>query len=81
MKFNKKLLRTFSLILFLFAVLITACKKDDSAAMPAANQRLSLYLTDDPSPYDSVLIDIKYVEKTNEKGTFDLLKTPNFINV
>ena len=62
MKFNKKLLRTFSLILFLFAVLITACKKDDSAAMPAANQRLSLYLTDDPSPYDSVLIDIKYVE-------------------
>ena len=26
-------------------------------------------------------IDIKYVEKTNEKGTFDLLKTPNFINV
>jgi hypothetical protein len=42
--------------------LITACKKEDSAAMPAASQRLSLYLTDDPSPYDSVYIDIKYVE-------------------
>lgn len=62
MKFNKKLLRTLGLVSFLSAVLITACKKDDSAAMPATSQRLSLYLTDDPSPYDSVLIDIKYVE-------------------
>ncbi len=62
MKFNKKLLRTLSLVSFLFAVLITACKKEDSSAMPAASQRLSLYLTDDPSPYDSVYIDIKYVE-------------------
>jgi hypothetical protein len=62
MKFNKNLLRTLSLVSFLLAVLITACKKEDSAAMPAASQRLSLYLTDDPSPYDSVYIDIKYVE-------------------
>ena len=62
MKFNKKLLRTLGLVSFLFAIFITACKKDDSSAMPAASQRLSLYLTDDPSPYDSVLIDIKYVE-------------------
>jgi Domain of unknown function (DUF4382) len=62
MKFNKKLLRSLGLVSFFFAVFITACKKDDSSAMPAASQRLSLYLTDDPSPYDSVLIDIKYVE-------------------
>ena len=62
MKFNKKLLRTFSLIAFLSAVLITACKKENSSSMPAGSQRLSLYLTDDPSPYDSVFIDIRYVE-------------------
>ena len=62
MKFNKKLLRTLSVISFLFAVFITACKKEDSSAISASSQRLSLYLTDDPSPYDSVLIDIKYVE-------------------
>jgi hypothetical protein len=30
--------------------------------MPASSQRLSLYLTDDPSMYDSVFIDIKAVE-------------------
>ena len=62
MKFNKKLLRTFSLIAFLSAVLITACKKENSSSMPAGSQRLSLYLTDDPSPYDSVFIDIRFVE-------------------
>ena len=62
MKFNKKLLRTFSLIALLSGLIITACKKEDSLVMPASSQRLSLYLTDDPSIYDSVFIDIKTVE-------------------
>ena len=62
MKFNKKFLLSFGLIAFLCTALITACKKENSSDMPAGSQRLSLYLTDDPSPYDSVLIHIKYVE-------------------
>jgi len=62
MKFNKNLLQTFSVIAFLSGLIFTACKKEDSLVMPASSQRLSLYLTDDPSMYDSVFIDIKAVE-------------------
>jgi len=62
MKFNKNLLRTFSLIAFLSGLIFTACKKEDSSVMSASSQQLSLYLTDDPSMYDSVFIDIKAVE-------------------
>lgn len=40
----------------------TACKKE-AALSPGQNTRkLSVYLTDDPCQYDSVLIDIRYVE-------------------
>lgn len=62
MKFNKNFLQTFSIIAFLSGLIFTACKKEESLVMPASSQRLSLYLTDDPSMYDSVFIDIKAVE-------------------
>ncbi|NDE09498.1 MAG: DUF4382 domain-containing protein [Chitinophagia bacterium] len=62
MKFNKNFLQTFSIIAFLSGLIFTACKKEDSLVMPASSQRLSLYLTDDPSMFDSVFIDIKAVE-------------------
>lgn len=62
MKFNKKNLLSFGLIAFFCMALVTACKKENSSDMPAGSQRLSLYLTDDPSLYDSVMIDIRYVE-------------------
>ena len=63
MKSNKKLFRTFSLMLFFSVIIFTACKKDvSSSTSPAGTQKLSVYLTDDPAVYDSVFIDVKYVE-------------------
>jgi len=62
MKLNKKLFYTFSIAVFVSAVIFTSCKKDTSPPAPANTQNLSVYLTDDPSIFDSVLIDIKYVE-------------------
>jgi len=62
MKSNKKLFRTLSLIVIFSALVIAACKKDTTPSTPAGTQQLSVYLTDNPSQYDSVLIDIKYVE-------------------
>lgn len=62
MKMNKKLFGGLCLA-FASALVFSACKKD-SAPGPAStsSQKLSVYLTDDPALYDSVLIDIKYVE-------------------
>ena len=45
------------------AIIVTGCKKSDSnSSDTATSQQLSMYLTDDPSRFDSVYIDIKYVE-------------------
>jgi hypothetical protein len=45
------------------AITITACKKSDSAQAPAGSQQhLTLYLTDGPGFFDSVLVDIKSVK-------------------
>lgn len=69
MKSNKSLFRALSIVVIVSALIITACKKDSTPATTAGTQKLSVYLTDDPAIYDSVLIDIKYVEvklDTNE---------------
>lgn len=50
------------MIVILSALIVTACKKESSSTSLAGTQKLSVYLTDDPSQYDSVFIDIKYVE-------------------
>ena len=45
------------------AIFVTGCKKDVSPANGSAtSQQLSMYLTDDPSRFDSVYIDIKNIE-------------------
>ena len=45
------------------SLLITSCQKDTVAmSNPQGPKQLSLYLTDDPCQYDSVFIDILYVE-------------------
>ncbi|MBN8720842.1 protein of unknown function [Hydrobacter penzbergensis] len=45
------------------AITVTACKKSDSAQAPAGSQQnLTLYLTDGPGFFDSVLVDIKSVK-------------------
>ena len=44
------------------AILLTACQKENSTAQSQTSKQLSVYLTDDPCQYDSVFIDIRYVE-------------------
>jgi hypothetical protein len=69
MKSTKKILFSFSLLVLLSAFFITACQKDHSSSSLAGSQNLSVYLTDDPGIYDSVLIDIKYVEAKIDTST------------
>ncbi|MBI2729888.1 MAG: DUF4382 domain-containing protein [Sphingobacteriales bacterium] len=55
----------YALVLVLISSFIFyACSKDKSASsnLPANQQHLSLYLSDDPSLFDKVLLDIKSVE-------------------
>jgi len=61
MNVKKKIVSVFGLIVLLSAIVFSACKKEVSANT-AGTQQLSVYLTDNPSPYDSVFIDIKFVE-------------------
>jgi hypothetical protein len=63
MKLNKKLFYTLTLGTFLSATFLIACKKDSATTSSSSGtQKLSVFLTDDPSIFDSVFIDIKYVE-------------------
>lgn len=51
------------LAIFVLAIsLFTACKKDVSPADTSNSKNLSIYLTDDPCIYDSVFVDIAFVE-------------------
>lgn len=50
-------------IIFVCSLLFFAsCKKTSVDATSTQNRKLSVLLTDDPSQYDSVLVDIRYVE-------------------
>lgn len=70
MKSTKKIFLAFGTMVLISATLITACKKETSSGNAnAATQNLSVYLTDDPSVYDSVFIDIKYVEAKVDTST------------
>ena len=64
MKSNKILFQTLAIAAILSGLIFTACKKDSKGDTntTTGTQKLSVYLTDDPAIYDSVLIDIKYVE-------------------
>ena len=55
---------------FITAIIVSGCKKDSSATTSTTStKQLSLYLTDDPGRYDSVYIDIKYVEVKVDTST------------
>ncbi len=41
---------------------LTSCQKDSGSNNISSPRQLSVYLTDDPCNYDSVLVDIKFVE-------------------
>lgn len=63
MKNSVKLIYALALLL-ITSVIFYACSKDKSlsSGLPANQQHLSLYLSDDPSLFDKVLLDIKSVE-------------------
>lgn len=63
MKILKKSITWAGMLILTVSLLITACQKQ---VIPGNNttsaKQLSVYLTDDPCQYDSVFIDIRYVE-------------------
>ena len=61
MKVSKKLLLGFGILVVSLSAVLTACQKQSVSNNSGAKQ-LSVYLTDDPCQYDSVKIDIRYVE-------------------
>ena len=55
-------LTKFVLPAIILLVAFIACKKDYSSALSSQTKTLSVHLLDDPSHFDNVFIDIKYVE-------------------
>ncbi len=63
MKTRSKFLSAVGVLLFSLSIFFTACQKEASSPDNLANPRqLAVYLTDDPCNYDSVFVDIKFVE-------------------
>jgi hypothetical protein len=62
MKLTNKLVFALSVFVIGLSLLLTACKKENSSSNNPQAKKLSVYLTDDPCQFDSVLIDIRYVE-------------------
>ncbi|HEY6956655.1 MAG TPA: DUF4382 domain-containing protein [Flavisolibacter sp.] len=62
MKLKTRLVLTSAIASLCLVLFITACKKETSSSSGTNAKRLSVFLTDDPCNFDSVLIDIRYVE-------------------
>ncbi len=63
MKIRRKTLMGSGAIIALLSLLFFACQKNVTPIASSTSARqVALYLTDDPCQYDSVFIDIKYVE-------------------
>ena len=58
MKISFKLLS----LIFICVVFFISCQKSSVDTVNTQNKNLTVFLTDDPSLYDSVLVDIRYVE-------------------
>lgn len=70
MKPKRKLALVSAIVALGMALFITACKKETSSSSSETNaKRLSVFLTDDPCNFDSVLIDIRYVEVKIDTST------------
>ena len=57
----KTSIKTF-LVILVCSLVYVSCQKSSVDASNSSKKNLTVYLTDDPSQYDSVLIDIRYVE-------------------
>jgi len=63
MKIARKTILRYGLMISILSVLIIACKKNTSFTNnPSGSRNVAVYLTDDPCQYDSVFIDVKYIE-------------------
>ena len=63
MKTRSKFLSAVGVLLLSLSIFFTACQKETSGPDNSSNPRqLAVYLTDDPCNYDSVFVDIKFVE-------------------
>lgn len=69
MKLTNKLVLVLSVFVIGLSLLLTACKKENSSSNSPQAKKLSVYLTDDPCQFDSVLIDIRYVEVKIDTNT------------
>ncbi len=58
----KRIITCFAVLVSATIFFLTSCKKEASLSPGQGSKKLSVYLTDDPCQYDSVLIDIRYVE-------------------
>ena len=58
----KNFFKLFSIIFISTLVFFISCKKSPQNAANTQNKSLTVFLTDDPSLYDSVLVDIRFVE-------------------
>src|SRR6185437_16515906 len=63
MKITRITILRYGLMISVLPVLIIACKKNNSSANNLLGPKnVAVYLTDDPCQYDSVFIDVKYIE-------------------
>ena len=72
MKLTRKIFLGFGMLLITMSVIISACQKQTANTAPTSTtgaRQVSLYLTDDPCNYDSVFIDIRYVEVKVDTST------------
>jgi hypothetical protein len=59
---TKNILSFAAIMAFVFSIVATSCNRSTSAVTPAGQQALSLYLTDGPGLFDSVLVDIQSIK-------------------
>ncbi|MCW3119976.1 MAG: hypothetical protein JWM28_4058 [Chitinophagaceae bacterium] len=78
MKFSGKLLRVLIATISFVAIFMVSCKKENSStsAVPPGQQKISLYLSDDPALFDKVLIDIQSVKVLVDTSAVDSLEHP-----
>ena len=78
MKFSGKFLIILMAAFSFAAIFIVSCSKDksSSSAVPPGQQRVSLYLSDDPALFDKVLIDIQSVRVLVDTSAEDSLDHP-----
>lgn len=75
MKTSRKIFSVLAVASVVSATFILSCTKDNSSsAVPPGQQRISLYLADDPALFDKVLIDIQSVRVLVDTSTSDTLE-------